>query len=255
MRVETRLIAFWLVSLLATASLPVVADEGGAKIVPINAKYHGLTYAQWSARQWQWVYSLPAVAHPLFDTADVSAGQSGKVWFLGGTFTAVETVPGVTVGLADRSVVIPSGKSLFFPLVDVEAATIEGNGTTESELRTLTNFYADFIDPESLFLIIDGKPVPNLQRQRVDSPLFQYGPLPEGNILQLFGYVAPAGATSPSVSDGYFAMLKPLSRGVHTLRFGGSLDLTSIGGPLFIQDIRYKIIVKSDKKNDRDDDD
>ena len=243
------------VSLLATGTLPALADECDSRLVPINAKYRGFTYAQWSARQWQWVYSLPAAAHPLFETAGVSAGQSGKVWFLGGTFTAVETSPGVTIGLANRSVVIPSGKALFFPLVDVEAATIEGNGTTESELRTLANFYADFIIPESLFLIIDGKPVSNLHRQRVASPLFQYGPLPQGNILQLFGYAAPAGATSPSVSDGYFAMLKPLSRGVHTLRFGGSLDLTSIGGPLFIQDIRYTITVKANKKDDHDDDD
>ena len=53
MRADARLIAFWLVSLWATATQPVVADEGDAKLVPINANYQGLTYAQWSARHWQ----------------------------------------------------------------------------------------------------------------------------------------------------------------------------------------------------------
>ena len=255
MRADARLIAFWLVSLWATATQPVVADEGDAKLVPINANYQGLTYAQWSARHWQWLFSLPAAAHPLLDTANASAGQTGSVWFLGGTFAAVETTPGVIVGQANRNIVIPTGKSVFFPLVSVEFSTIEGNGATENELRSQANFFANFIAPGSLFLIIDGKPVTNLHRQRVASPLFQFGPLPQDNILQLFGYAAPAGATSPSVSDGYFAMLKPLSRGVHTLHFGGSLDLSSIGGPLFTQDIRYTITVKSNKKGDHDDDD
>src|SRR3954453_19451121 len=67
----------------------------------------GRSYGQWTEAWWQWCYSLPASSHPLFDTADVSAGQQGAVWFLGGYFTGGPRV---------RSALIPPGKLLFFPL-------------------------------------------------------------------------------------------------------------------------------------------
>ena len=48
---------------------------------------------------------------------------------------------------------------------------------------------------------IDGKPVTNLDKYRVVSPVFPIGPLPEDNLLGL-----DEGATGYSVSDGYFAV-------------------------------------------------
>ena len=72
---------------------------------------------------WQWAYSLPYTAHPLFDTADASAGQHGKVWFLGGNFT----------GAADtRTAVIPRGKFLFFPILNtmMDDTDCSGSGRT-----------------------------------------------------------------------------------------------------------------------------
>lgn len=218
------------------------AAKPSSQIAPLNSRSHGQSYAEWSARQWEWVYSLPADAHPLLDTADCSEGQSGKVWFLGGTFSSVEIGPGVVLGEADRTCRIPSGTALFFPLINVEASTIEGNGDTEAELREAANFFADLIDPSSVFLTIDGKTA-DMSSYRVESPLFTFGPLPDNNLLQLFGIDAPEGSTSPAVSDGYFAMVKPLPVGTHTLQFGGTADFSSVGGPLFIQDIRYTIQV------------
>ena len=235
-------ISFFAAGLLA--SVPAHAGpDASSKISPPNSNAYGGSYGEWSARQWQWLYSLPVDGHPLFDTADCGAGQSGTVWFLGGTFTSTEIGPGVILGEADRTCTIPSGTALFFPLVNVEASTIEGNGATEDELREAANFFADFIDPSSLFLEIDGQPADGLASHRFDSPLFEFGPLPENNVLEAFGYDAPAGATSASVGDGYFAMVKPLPVGTHTLHFGGVLDLSAIDGPLFIQDITYTITV------------
>jgi hypothetical protein len=138
----------------------------------------------------------------------------------------------------------PARHFALFPLVDNETSTIEGNGTTEADLRDLVGFFSDFIDPDSLFCEIDGKSVWNLTDYRVQSPLFTFGPLPDNNVLQSFGVDAPEGSTSPAVSDGVFVMLKPLSVGKHTLHYGGTLDLSSIGGPVFIQDVTYHITVK-----------
>jgi hypothetical protein len=230
--------------LLACAMTPSVAAAGGNPgVLPVNSDPYGLTYGEWSAKFWQWTFSLPFDGHPLFDTADCSAGQSGPVWFLGGTFAAIEIEPGVILGEVERTCTIPAGKSIFFPLVNAECSTLEGNGETEAELRACANFFADFIVPESLFCVVDGNNVQDLPDFRVESPPFTYGPLPENNLPQLFGLDAPAGTTSPAVGDGVHVMLAPLSVGKHTLHFGGLVDLTGIGGPMFIQDIAYHITV------------
>lgn len=224
------------------ASTSAHAGNPNSKVAPLNSTPHGLTYGEWSAAHWQWIYSLPVDAHPLFDTADCSAGQTGNVWFLGGTFTTIEVGPGVVVGEVERECTIPSGTALFFPLINAEASTIEGNGETESELRDAANFFADFIDGDSVFLEINGQAA-DVTGNRVESPLFTFGPLPANNILASFGYDAPEGATSLSVGDGYFAFVKPLPVGTHTLHFGGEADFSPAGGPLFIQDITYTVTV------------
>src|SRR5262245_41956516 len=212
-------------ALLLLAGAAAVAAKALPGVAPIDSKPRGLTYGQWSARHWQWLFSLPVDAHPLFDTADCSAGQSGHVWFLGGTFASIEVGPGVILGEADRTCTIPSGTALFFPLIDVEASTLEGNGDTVAELRDFAEFFTDFVDPSSVFLEIDGKSA-DVASFRVQSPLFTFGPLPDNNVVQLFGIDAPEGTTSQSISDGWWAFLEPLSVGTHTIRFGGVADYT-----------------------------
>jgi hypothetical protein len=56
----------------------------------------------------------------------------------------------------------------------------------------------------------------------------------------------PAGTTSPSVSDGYFLMLAPLSVGSHTIHFKGSAVFTQAQDGFdfrFSMDITYHLIV------------
>jgi hypothetical protein len=102
---------------------------------------------------------------------------------------------------------------------------------------------AAFIDPGSLSLEIDGQPVTSLADYAAESPLFNFGPLPDDNVLEAQGYDAPQGVSTASVSDGYFAMVKALPVGTHTIHFTGTLDASSIGGPIFIQDITYHLTV------------
>ena len=236
---------FLLAALVVVGPVSAGGGNGNSAVMPLNSHPHGHSYAEWSAAHWQWGLSMPVDANPQLDTADCSAGQVGKVWFLGGTFGPTLIAPGVFLGEVTRDCTIPAGTSLFFPLVDVETSTIEGNGTTEAELRDSAEFFADFIVPSTLFCTIDGKSVTNLTDYRVQSPLFVFGPLPDNNVVEvIFGAVAPEGSTSLSISDGYFVMLKPLSVGKHTIKYGGILDLSSIGGPMFIQDITYHVTVK-----------
>ena len=201
-------------------------------VLPINSTPYGKTYGQWSAEWWKWAFSLPVDQNPYFDEGGCqhgANGQSGPVWFL----TGVVNVSGT----AERTCSVPAGKALFFPLLNVECSTVEGNGATEAELRNCTDFYMNLVT--DLFCEVDGVPVKDLQSYRAASSLFNFGPLPDNNVLEYFGIDAPQGTISASVADGFYLMLTPLRSGQHTIRFGGTF-----GDPInFTLDITYHLTV------------
>ena len=120
---------------------------------------------------------------------------------------------GTTGGAATRSCTIPAGSSILVQLINVECSTAEGNGDTPAELRACARgFVEQFTD---LSLTIDGVAIADLQRFRVQSPVFQFTAA-EGNV---FG--VPAGTTR-SVADGFWVLIRPLSPGTHTISFGGA---------------------------------
>ncbi|MCK7502716.1 MAG: hypothetical protein MZV70_00525 [Desulfobacterales bacterium] len=78
-----------------------------------------MTYGEWSAKWWQWAYSLPVDQNPFFDEngscTNGANGPVGPVWFL----TGVINVSGTAV----RNCTVPAGKALFFPIINAEDAT------------------------------------------------------------------------------------------------------------------------------------
>ena len=219
-----------IVGLMAGSVSQVYAKDPNPGVIPPHAKAYGMTYGEWSAKWWQWAYSLPVDQNPFFDengNCDHGAnGQFGPVWFL----TGVINVSGTAV----RNCTVPAGKALFFPILNSECATLEGNGSTEEVLRVCAK---GLVEPISkLEAEIDGVPIQKLWHYRAPSPLFTYGPLPANNVLVMFGYVAPCGATSLSVADGFYLMLEPLSVGQHTIHFAGTVGT-------FTLDITYNLTV------------
>jgi len=125
------------------------------------------------------------------------------------------------------------------------SVTLEGNGTTEAELRATAQYLENHA--QNMTCSIDGQVVRNLTGNRVQSPLFTIGPLPDNNVFEASGVTAPAGTTTSSVSDGVFVMLAPLSVGRHTIHFTGSLVFTAAQDGfdfIFSQDITYNIAVR-----------
>jgi hypothetical protein len=234
-------------SIAAAASNPNSSPNPNPAVVPIRSVPDGYgRYGELSAQFWQWEFSLPITDHPLFQSGpvDCSAGQSGSVWFIGGTFTTTPLPGGVTLGQAARSCSIPAGKSLFFPLVNAECSSVSGDNlgdTSVAGLRQCATFFANFIDNATLEASVDGVPITGLDQYRVQSPPFRYGPLPDNNILQFFGLVAPEGTKAQSVSDGVHLLLYPLSPGAHTVKFHG--ELVYAPDNKFIEDITYNIII------------
>jgi hypothetical protein len=191
----------------------------------------GPKYAKLGATWWQWAYSFPATEVPFFNTGgpvDISAGQSGHVWFLAGANS----------GPATRTGVIPSGTSLFFPLANLindypcppEFGFEPDPGETLEHFlqRTGNDFLPNLTD---LFAEIDGVPLTDLSAYRATSSLFRFTADPA-----LSGFFDPCvtGTEQDGVAVGYWLLLAPLPPGEHTLHFGA---------PSWGQDVIYVLTV------------
>jgi hypothetical protein len=81
-----------------------------------DSKPYNFTYGEWTARWWQWGYSIPKNINPAYDNTgkDCAQGQSGPVWFLAGTYGhPVERVCTVLVG-----------KAILFPILIMDNQAI-----------------------------------------------------------------------------------------------------------------------------------
>jgi len=216
-----------LLALLVAGSMGVgaqPAQEGGNPgVAPPNAHPHGSTYAEWGATWWQWAISFPLDASPVTDpTGDLAAlGQSGPVWFLAGTFG----------GSAERTVTIPHGKALFFPIVNLIGVNIPEPGDpepSEEEFREIMDFIIG--SGFSLACTVDGVSLESLEDYRAQTDVFAVD-VPEGGLVD-------AGFFEFAMADGFWLMLKPMSSGEHTIHITGSLDLLGLD-----VDVLYHITV------------
>jgi hypothetical protein len=181
---------------------------------------------------WQWVFETPASENPLTDTTGqfAAVNQSGRVWFLAGN------VGGTTV----RTITVPSGKALFFPIVnvfDVEDAIIAGGVKlflVPQPVQVAQAFVSNVIaTATSLSCEVDGSPVPVTAANLEQSMPFSLH-LPADNILGV-----PAGIYYPAVDSGYYVLLPPLSAGQHTIHWAGSITFFSLS-----LDVTYNITVQ-----------
>jgi hypothetical protein len=186
------------------------------------------------AAWWTWALEKPTSKNP--QVGDYSGGPKCNgggergVWFLAGSLSG---------GKATRHCTMPVGRRLFFPIVNVFHADPKGT-VNEEKYRRCVNRYMDLtLKGSTTFATIDGKRVSG---QRADTPLFTFD-LPKDNV---FG--APSGAYI-GVADGLWVLQHPLSKGEHTVHFGGSFPNAPtggcIGGGAFKENITYKLKVVS----------
>ena len=180
---------------------------------------------------WQWVFETSASENPLTDTTGqfAAVNQRGRVWFLAGN-------PG---GTTARTITVPSGKALFFPIVnvfDVEDAIIAGGVKlflVPQPVQVAQTFVSNVIATATGFSCeVDGSPVPITAANLEQSTPFSLH-LPADNILGV-----PAGVYYPAVDSGYYVLLPPLSAGQHTIHWAGSITFFSLS-----LDVTYNITV------------
>ena len=229
-------------SVLLLAFVLITASFAPAQhgVAPPGSKPFGVSYGEWSASWWQWVFSLPATGHPLLSSGpvDCSYGQFGQdqhslpVWFLVGALSSGDTT---------RSCTVPAGTWLFVPVLnswcDNVASLPPG---TLGQLKQCANYYGE---ASELHASIDGVPVRGLHGYRAASAPFGYTAPPTDNMVQYFGANMPGSDwpttyVFPAASDGYWLMVAPLPRGQHVINFGGTVKNTG-----FEIDITYHITV------------
>ena len=185
-----------------------------------------------ATKWWKWALETPASENPLTDTTGqfAAVNQSGRVWFLAGN------VGGTTV----RTITVPSGKALFFPIVnvfDVEDAIIAGGVKlflVPQPVQVAQTVVANIIATATgLSCEVDGTPLPITTANLEQSTPFSLH-LPADNIIGV-----PAGVYYPAVDSGYYVLLPPLSAGQHTVHWAGSITFF----PLSL-DVTYNITVQ-----------
>jgi len=224
------------ISSAAFALLLAVTGSGLARAAPEQLPAHSSAYsgyAQLTARWLEWIIAIPAASSPLIDDtgANAAVGQSGKVWFLAGT---------IFTGAATRSVTVPAGTALFFPIVNYfwlntpEYGDPAWSPSHEASVRSLLASHV--ATAHSLLLEIDGRAVQDVDKLRVSGAVGQCT-VPPSKDDNIFGIDLQPGLHE-CVADGYWALLPPLSVGHHTIRFTGGLS--SAG---FSLDVTYNITV------------
>jgi hypothetical protein len=206
----------------------------GGSVVPPAQKTFDMTYGEWSARWWQFVFGLPQADNPLDDATGALCGKAqwGPVIFLYGTTGGDPVV---------RTCTIPGSKGLLIPIVNFGGSVPE-DGTTIEEVAGVAKDAADLIDVSTLLFTIDGIPVRNLGNYRFQSPMFSYtGSIP--NVFSEIGCVASTphcyeGFHDEAFADGYWVLVNPLSAGHHTIHFHG--EVPDWG---FVVDVTYNLTV------------
>ncbi len=203
------------VFLLLAVPPGAVSGETNPGIAPIQSHPHGHTYGEWAARWWQWALGLPVTGHPVLDLTGehCAQGQTGRVWFLAGTFGGQlfpEPVP------VERQCTVPNGTALFFPLISSFVGAFL-NDPPEARTEAFLRAQIACVNAE-LSAEIDGVPVQNPLQYFEKSPLFDVH-LPPDNIFGLGEDVIPELRLSPSVDQGFYLFVRPQPPGEHTLRW------------------------------------
>jgi hypothetical protein len=204
-------------AILVAAASQAPAVRAQSVVVPPQALSFPLSYGEWGARWWQYVYGIPAGENPIADStgAKCNVGQWGPVFFL------ANTTGGAPV---TRKCEVPAGTGLFFPIVNASCA-IPDDGSTAADIEKACKAFANAEDPKSLLVTIDGKRVPNLGKTFRANAFFSFTGVNGGLFENGCTVNAPpcyVGFRNTAYSDGYWIMLKPLSPGQHIIHFQGA---------------------------------
>ena len=205
------------------SSVGTTSNNGAAlpdfSLVEPGTSIDGQPLSVWIQRYWQWMKSFPPGESPTDDTtgARCNAGQAGAVFFLAGT--------NQEDGQITRSCLVPKGKYIFIPVINVLMLKFSPQGTATCDylVQQARNITENVVD---LSVTINGKEITSLHSYRAESGCFE--------LLD-----ASIPSTCPAAAAGYWLVLKAMATGNHEIRYSGK-----VGGTRFTKRLNYHIRVE-----------
>jgi hypothetical protein len=189
---------------------------------------HSKSLEDYANMWWQWTYTMPKEVSPVRDNTgeNCHVGQRGDVWFLAG---------GYGTSKISRKCVIPEGKHIFFPVINMVYYPGRKGSLSCEDAKSAAALNNDEL--LSIEITLDSLISSNPTHARISSAecFDLLGLVPEE-------YKAPR--VYPAATDGFWIMLKPLSKGEHLLKFDAQYNRDKGGYSKMAQDIEYKLIVE-----------
>ena len=175
------------------------------QIYPPDSSPYGLSHKNWGIALWDWWMSIPKEIAPYPDPGKYTYGC-----FIGMGYPVVMLANPIIADIPSHSVSydcdIPADRAiLIFGMT--EWCSYDVTHTTDADLEKCVKARNDFAKHQ---ILIDGKPVENIEQYRVTTDFYNMT-VPEDNMFSL-----PPG-TFRSLLDGTWLMLKPLPVGDHTI--------------------------------------
>jgi len=216
-----RLNAFLSCLMLACALAGHAFAQAADNSVPwTEASVEGVSLGDWTAKWWRWARN--AAIEPYLDPDGrlCDTDQSGPVWFLAGTDGTFSP---------HRSCVVPESKYLLLPVINMvyEQRARDAHSLKCAEVQARAAVNNDRL--VSAVVVLDGKSLGEMRVHRVRSDCFQLDPDCECATL--------------AAADGYWLMLKPLSRGHHTISVGANYGNPGEAYGMMRQSFEYELDV------------
>ncbi len=211
--------------LAALAAVPALANQ----TVDPTQTVAGTSQLELSQQWWQWALGIPAASNPLLDGTGASAhtNNDGPVFFVAGN----------TGGSTTRSFNVPTGKPIFFPLVNSFDLEVPTDGCN---VQCAFSFIPGVGGATNLHATLDGQDLLTFPSFRQTSTAFFTVNLP-ASLRDAFGFPSQYVGALDAVSDGYWVAIDGLSAGQHTLVFGGTIPELAPGASPFTVSVTANI--------------
>jgi hypothetical protein len=228
-------VIFILVTAMISFTATAMASSNSVNIFPPGGNPYGIPYAEHIKNFWKWLIKIPLAATPRNDPTGERCitGQensNSSVFYLSPN----------SGGKSQRTCIVPAGKGLFIPVMQVEVSDKELPGASIEELAESAKKDQDSVN--ALYLKIGDKEYnyETLTKYRTRTDGFEVV-FPDNAIFDV-----KQGGVAKSVADGFYIVTEPLAKGNYLIHFKSSLTSLTPAGitSSFAQDIQYNIIAK-----------